>query len=282
MRITRNCPTGDLRTGVSKCPIDFKHIKGAILFEGNDSLSMGFTSDDLYHLCHGMGNRRIYPIKNFVEYAKSGGEAQVNTNGYGASTFTGMSPQTDTFTLDRFYPELHAGVLKAVNYKFGVYYYTKDNVLIGLNDGSDVLKPIPVTLVPNATPFPASGALGSETVGFAYLDTDYAHAHYDYMKVEDFDIESSLIGIVPVELQKDGNSKWHLVEKIGGLDRTAEFGNSLANSGSTAIPVASAVTYTNGALTITLATGKTDADVKLADLATLYGEDIFGICQWQE
>ena len=281
MRITRNCPTGDLSTGVSKCPIDFKHVKGAILFPEGGALSIGFTADYLQEHCYSTGRNRIYPIKGFVEYAKSGGEAQMNTNGYGASTFTGMSPQTDTFTLDRFYPELHAGVLKAVNYKFGVYYYTKDNVIIGLNDGSDLLKPIPVTLVPNATPFPASGTQSSETVGFAYLDTDYAHAHYDYMKV-DFNIESFLDALVPVELQKDGDNKWHLVEKIGGLDRTAEYGSSLAASGSAAIPAASAVTYTNGVLTITLATGKTDADVKLADATALYGEDIYGITPWQE
>ena len=282
MRITRNCPTGDLNTGISKCPIDFKHVKGAILFEGNHKLATDFSGDDLLEMCHGVGQAwKIYPLKNFVEYAKSGGEAQVNTNGYGASNFTGMSPQTDTFTLDRFYPELHAGVLKAVNYKFGVYYYTKDNVLIGINDGTDVLAPIPVTLVPNATPLPTSGAQSTETVGFAYLDTDYAHAHYDYVKV-DFNIEDFLMGLVPVELQKRDANDWRLVEKIGGLDRTAEFGNALKAAGATAIPAASAVTYTNGVLGITLATGKTDSDVALADPGILYGESIEGIVQWKE
>ena len=281
MRTIRYCPTGELNTGVSLCPVDFKHIKGAILVEENDILSTGFTEDDLEKWCHGKGPNHVMPIKGFVDYAKEGGEAQVNANGYGASVFSGLSQQTDTFTLDRFYPELHAALLKAVNYKFGVYYYTKDNMIIGLNNGVGALKPIPVTLVPNATPLPSSGGNPTQTVGFAYQDTEYVHKHYDYMKVG-FTIENHLIGLVPVLLQKDANNKWHVIEAIGGLDRTAEYGSALAGSGSAVVPAASTITYANGVLTITLASGQTDADVKLVDSATLYDNDVFGIVQWKE
>ena len=282
MRITRDCSQGLLNTGVSGCPVDFKHIKGAILVTKGTKLSKDLTATELTELCHADRPDRVMPVKGFVEYAKEGGEPQVSANGYGASTFTGMSPQTDTFTLGKFYPELHAQILKAVNTEFGVYYYTKDNRLIGLNDElSDELFPIPVNLVPSATPFKTSSAQSIQTVGFSYVDTEYVHKHYDYVKLE-FDIDEALIGLVLVELQKRDDNDWRLVEKVGGLDRTAEFGNLLKDAGATAIPAASSVTYMNGVLGITLAQGKTEADVVLAKASVLYNADIEGIQQWDE
>lgn len=69
-------------------------------------------------------SRAYLPYLPFLEYAKNGGEPQVNAVGYGASEYNGLSAQTDTFTLKKFDEVLNAQLLKCANkdgtFTFGI------------------------------------------------------------------------------------------------------------------------------------------------------------------
>ena len=79
---------------------------------------------------------------------------------------------------------------------------------------------------------------------------------------------------MPVELVKDGDNKYHIVEKIGGYDRTAEFGATIASNASAVIDGISAATYADGALTLTVTQGATPS---LKAPSALYAKGIEGI-----
>lgn len=282
MRITRTCPNGQPNTGISACPIDFKYIVAAILVAKGTKLPAAIDAQTLEELCHDDLPNRIMPIKTFVEYAKSGGEAQTSAVGYGPTQFTGLSPQTDTFSLAKFSPELNANILKATNVEFGVYYVDKDNNIIGVNDGTDILAPIPVTLIPGATPFKTSSAQSVQTVGFAYVDTEYVYRNFDYFNAG-FDVLPSLIGLVEVELVATATSgKYKLVEHYGGYDRTAEFGALIGADVATFVIGATAGTYNAADQTLSLTVGA-GVVPKLETPSTLYNDgNIAGIVQYEK
>ena len=278
MRITRNCPQGLLNTGMSGCPIDFAFVVAAILVAKGQKLPADLDAEDLAELCHADRPSRVMPIKGLVEYAKNGGEAQTSAVGYGPSQYTGMSQQTDTFSLSKFIPELHANIMKGVNVEFGVYYVDKDNNIIGVNDGTDTLAPIAVTLVPNATPFRTSSAQSVQTVGFSYVDTEHVQKHYDYFNAG-FDVVAALVGLVEVEIVPTGTAtKYKLLEHIGGYDRTAEFGTIIGANVTDLIDGASAGSYADGVLTLTVASGDVPT---LKAPSALYAKGIEGIVQYE-
>ncbi len=108
MRKTRICDSAEMNTGGSACSVDWGKIKGAIIVEHGKKLPADLTPEKLAELCHADRPDRIYPILTFVEYAKSGGEAQVSAVGYGSNQYNGLNAQTDTFTLPRFDEILNA------------------------------------------------------------------------------------------------------------------------------------------------------------------------------
>ena len=281
MRPTRNCPQGQPNTGISGCPIDFKYIVAAILVTKGTKLPAAFDADDLLGLCHEDRPSRIMPIKPFVEYAKSGGEAQASAVGYGPTQFSGLSQQTDTFSLAKYIPELHANILKAVNVEFGVYYVDKDNNIIGVNDGTDLLAPIAVTLVPNATFFKTSSGQSVQTVGFAYVDTEYVHRNFDFFNAG-FEVLPALKGLVEVEIVATGTTgKYKLVEHVGGYDRTAEFGALIAADADAVINGVSAGSYeaATESLQLTVSAGATPT---LKSPKVLAAAGIEGIIQYEK
>ena len=83
-----------------------------------------------------------------------------------------------------------------------------------------------------------------------------------------------LIGLTPVELVKDGDNKYHIVEKVGGFDRTPEFGTIIAANAAATIDGISAATYADGALTLTVTQ---DATPALKAPSALYANGIEGI-----
>ena len=274
MRPTRNCFQADFNSGKSGCPIDYGKIKGAIIVPAGEKLPAGFDGDDLREACHADVPNRIYPVITFVEYAKNGGEPQVSAVGYGPNKVTGINAQTDTFTLDEVDYGLNAELLKSKNVKRDVYYFDENGVVYGVNDGTDVLAGIPMACIyPTIVPHPTSSAKESLTVSFCHVDAEKSQQNYDFITT-DFHLEDSLIGLVPVELVKDGDNKYHIVEKIGGYDRTAEFGPTVATKASSVIDGISAATYADGALTLTVTQGATPA---LKAPSALYTNGIEGI-----
>lgn len=274
MRPTRNCFQADFNSGKSGCPIDYGKIKGAIIVPAGEKLPAGFDGDDLREACHADVPNRIYPVITFVEYAKNGGEPQVSAVGYGPNKVTGINAQTDTFTLDEVDYGLNAELLKSKNVKRDVYYFDENGVVYGVNDGTDVLAGIPMACIyPTIVPHPTSSAKESLTVSFCHVDAEKSQQNYDFITT-DFHLEDSLIGLVPVELVKDGDNKYHIVEKIGGYDRTAEFGPTVATKASSVIDGISAATYADGALTLTVTQ---DATPALKAPSALYASGIEGI-----
>jgi hypothetical protein len=274
MRPTRNCFQADFNSGKSGCPIDYGKIKGAIIVPAGEKLPAGFDGDALREACHADVPNRIYPVITFVEYAKNGGEPQVSAVGYGPNKVTGINAQTDTFTLDEVDYGLNAELLKSKNVKRDVYYFDENGVVYGVNDGTDVLAGIPMACIyPTIVPHPTSSAKESLTVSFCHVDAEKSQQNYDFITT-DFHLEDSLIGLVPVELVKDGDNKYHIVEKIGGYDRTAEFGPTVATKASSVIDGISAATYEDGALTLTVTQ---DATPALKAPSALYANGIEGI-----
>ena len=169
---------------------------------------------------------------------------------------------------------LHAELLKNKNVKRDVYYFDEDGVVYGINDGTDTLAGIPMSCIYSTIiPHPTSSAEESLTVSFCHLDAEKSQRNYDFNDT-DIRFEDVLIGLTPVELVKDGDNKYHIVEKIGGYDRTAEFGTLIAANAADTIDGISAATYANGALTLTVTQGQTPA---LKAPSALYAKGIEGI-----
>lgn len=256
MRKTRTCTGSDLNTGVSKCHLNPEKVKGAILVPHGTKLPAEFTDTKAKELCHADRPERIYPILPFVEYAKNGGEPQVAANGYGPSQMTGISALTYTFTMDKFYPELNASLIKTANKAWDVYFFDEKNVLYGINDGSDVLAGIPMsTVYSTPTPHPTSSAAATMDVSFAIEDARYYFENLDFTAL-DFAISRNLVGLTPVQLVKAGSTgnDYKLLEKVGGYDLTSTYGALLAENAALITGGTSGVTYNESTETLTIAT----------------------------
>lgn len=258
MRQIRTCEDSHLNTGLSKCPVDFARMKGAIIVPYGTKLPAQLTNEKLTELAHADVHERIYGILGFCEYAPEGGEAQTGAVGYGGLRVTGYSDRSDTFTLDKNYPELHASLTKSSGKMWGAYFFDEKNYLYGLNDGTDVLAPFPMTTIhSNATPYSTSSAKSTMTVKFCHEDARIAIENADYVKLG-FNPQRSTLGLTAVKLVKaaDTVNDYKLLEAIGGFDLTPEFGPLIADS-ATVITGATAATYDSEkrALTLTTAAG---------------------------
>lgn len=262
MRNLRKCNTGHLNTGISKCPVDFARMKGAIIVPYGNKLPANLSVETLTKQAHADEAERIYGIVGFCEFAQEGGEAQTGAVGYGGLQVTGYSDRADTYTLDKNYPELHASLTKCAGSKFGAYYFDEKNMLYGLNDGTDELAPFPMnTIHSNATPYSTSGSKSTMTVKFCHEDSRAAIENADYVQL-DFNPMRATLGLTGVKLIKVGESgnDYKLIEAVGGYDLTSTFGPLMADNASV-INGVTAVTYDDAkdALTITVSEGATPA-----------------------
>lgn len=278
MRPIRSCDDSHLNTGLSKCPVDFARMKGAIIVPYGTKLPVKLTLDELTKLAHADESERIYGIAPFCEFAPEGGEAQTGAVGYGGLRVTGYSDRADTFTLDKNYPELHASLTKSSGKAWGAYFYDEKNYIYGLNDGTDVLAPFPMsTIHSNATPYSTSSAKSTMTVKFCHEDARAAIENADYAKL-DFNPQRAILGLVAVKLAKvsDNGNKFKLIEAIGGFDLTPMFGKLIADN-ATVISGATAVTYDESEKTLTLTISGTSDTPHLKSPAILLEAGIEGI-----
>ena len=260
MRNLRKCNTGHLNTGISKCPVDFARMKGAIIVPYGSKLPANLSVEALTKQAHADEAERIYGIVGFCEFAQEGGEAQTGAVGYGGLQVTGYSDRADTYTLDKNYPELHASLTKCAGNKFGAYYFDEKNMLYGLNDGTDELAPFPMnTIHSNATPYSTSGSKSTMTVKFCHEDSRAAIENADYVQL-DFNPQRATLGLTGVKLIKvsDSGNDYKLIEAVGGYDLTSTFGPLMADNANV-INGATAVTYDDvkDALTLTITGGAT-------------------------
>lgn len=272
----RKCNASNLFTGTSACQLDYGKVKGALVVPSGTKLPADLTGKALEELCHASALTRVQPIAYFVEFAMNGGDVATSAVGYGPTQANGVNARTDQFTMEKFSELLAATLMKTANSALGVYYVDENNVIYGLNDGTDILAPFEMsTIYPTVTPHPTSSALASLVVNFCHKDARKAIENLDF-EVLDFDVFRFAKGLVPVKLVKQEGVKFKLLEAIGGYDRTEEFGALMQTAGKdifsdTAI---TGVTYADGILTLT---GSTADTVTLADPATLYDKKIKGI-----
>lgn len=277
MRKIRTCKGAQMNTGGSACSIDWKKVKGAIIVEPGVKLPDEITGEKLLELCHADRPGRIYPILPFLEYAKNGGEPQVNAIGYGPSEYNGLNAQTDTFTLKKFDEVLNAQLLKCANKGWDVYFWNQDNMLIGYNDGTNILSGIPMSSIyPTVTQYPTSSAKSAMTVSFAHEDAEDSLLNFDYVQL-DFNPKNFIKGLVDVRFEKiETENAYKIIEVIGGYDRTEEFGSLIADGATEIMDNVTSATYSNGIITIV---PKAGAAPSLKAPSVLFEKGIRGIEQ---
>lgn len=249
MRNIRTCESALLNTGGSTCQIDWGRVKGCIIVEKGQKLPAELTKETLEELCHADRPGRVYPIPSFVEYAKNGGEPQVNAVGYGPSQYNGMSAETETFTLPKFDETLNAKLLQAATKEWDVYFYD-DKFLYGYNDGTDILAGMSMsTIYPAVTPFSTSSSKSTMTVSFCHTDIEDLLTHIDFVKLN-FNIKNGLKGLTEVSLVSKEANKYKLIEKIGGYDLTPLHGGAIAKAATEVLNGATSATYADGILTV--------------------------------
>lgn len=270
----RTCAKKRIYTGISKCPLDFDKIIGALVVPHGLRLWEGAvgTATELETTCHAVSGSRVFPIKPFVEFAGEGGDANVSAVGYGGNKVVGRNAATFTFTLDEYYAELAKGIENDKNGEYDVYFYDKKNVVYGVKPSSDTLMGIPLScLFTNGAPFATSGDNATLTISFAIKDIEKMIETFDYMQC-DFDVDAAAIPLDRVKLVKSGSTGVKIVEVTGDLDVTDVFAASVSSTNlKDCFTGASAASYADGVITLT-ATGS----VSLAEPATLYTKGVKG------
>lgn len=225
MRNIRNCDGNNIATGKSGCQLEMGKIRSIILVQHGQKIAWPSSASDLVAACHAVPGSRIFPIKDIVEYAKTGGEPQVSAVGYGGNGVTGLNARTDTFTIARYSEHLAASITKNMNKRYDAYYVDESNVVYGVNRDGD-LYGFPVeTVYCNATPHPTSSAQATMTVSICLENAREALEKFDYVECS-YDVQDALVGLVSVDLVEVTSGKYKIVETIGGYDRTAELGST--------------------------------------------------------
>lgn len=280
MRKLRSCDSAQLNTGVSKCPANFGKKKMAIIVPPGTKLPKEITREVLEKLAHGEPHERIYGVGIFVEYAKNGGDVQTAVNGYGPEEQTGISALKETFTLQKFVPEIHASFVRVGGREWGAYFVDEDSVLYGLDDGTGILAPVDMsTIYTDATPSPTSSAAAGMTITFAYKDVVVAYRDYDFLQL-DFNPAKCLLGLTPVRLEKTDEGNYKIYEKIGGYDVTPIYGPLIAQAGKDVFATTiTAVTYNEATKDLAISGATDDAKILLQSPSVLFENDITGIEQ---
>lgn len=283
MRELRKCESAQLYTGVSKCPPNFGKMVAAILVRPGTKLPAKLTAEKLEEMIHADRSERAYGIAGLCEYAKSGGEVQTAANGYGPEQATGVSARKDTFDLLRYYPELDSSLMNTINSEWDVYFIDEDDLLHGINDGSDILAGYPMSSVyGESVPIPTSSNKATMQVVFCHENAKLSKARADYKPLGfHLNIKTTVLGLLAVKLSKasDTGNEYKLYEATGGNDITSIYGPLIASAGADVLTGStSAASYNEESDTLTIAT-TSGATPRLKSPATLYEKGIKGIEQ---
>ena len=273
----RTCAGNNFFTGKSVCEIDYDKIKSLILMKHGVKLSYD-TLANLRAACHADLPNRAYGFPTIINWEPNGGEAQTSQVGYGPTYYNGMSARNDALTLDKFRHYLRAEILKNVEETFDMYLIDKANNLYGLNDGTDTLAGIPVTIYPSGNDHPGASDKESLVVNVVYEDVEEYMINLDVVPL-DYRANTAVYGLMPVTLEKQGTegSNYKVIEFYGKGDATAKYGALIAEEVSNVITGATAATYdsTNNYITFTLSSGVTAPTLKKASVLETNG--IYGI-----
>lgn len=273
----RSCASNSFFTGKSVCEIDYDKIKYLLLTKHGVKLQYD-TLDNLRAMCHADLPNRAYGFPQIVNWEPNGGEVQTSQVGYGPNVYNGVSARTDAFTVDKFRHYLRAEILKNVDEEFDMYLIDAKNNLYGLNDQTDELAGIPVTIYPSGNDHPGASDKASLAVNVSYVDVEEYMMKLDVVPL-DYAARSAVYGLMPVTLEKVGSSgnNYKLVEYYGKGDATAKFGELISDNVASVLNGATAATYdaTNNYITVTLASDSTAPTLKAASVLEANG--IYGI-----
>lgn len=272
----RKCPgVATFNTGSSVCVLDPGKIKAIILTIHGHKIPTEKTAEAFEKACHADRPGRIFPIKTIVEYAPSGGEAQTSATGYGPTKVTSYSAKNDVWTLQDYDASLKANIMAAKNVAFDAYFVDENNVVYGVDDGTEDLAGIPLSGVyPGGQDWDSSGTEANLTIATMFKDYEKYIKNAD-VKVYDFDVVDALKGLVYVDLVSIDSNKYKLIEHFGKLDITEYYGELLSESAETALTGATSASYANGVIT-TVGEGS----IKLASPSVLQESGITGIEAW--
>ena len=273
----RSCASNSFFTGKSVCEIDYDKIKYLLLTKHGVKLQYD-TLDNLRAMCHADLPNRAYGFPQIVNWEPNGGEVQTSQVGYGPNVYNGVSARTDAFTVDKFRNYLRAEILKNVDEEFDMYLIDAKNNLYGLNDDTDELAGIPVTIYPSGNDHPGASDKASLAVNVSYVDVEEYMMKLDVVPL-DYAARSAVYGLMPVTLEKVGSTgnNYKLVEYYGKGDATAKFGELISDNVASVLNGATAATYdaTNNYITVTLASDSTAPTLKAASVLEANG--IYGI-----
>lgn len=273
----RSCASNSFFTGKSVCEIDYDKIKYLLLTKHGVKLQYD-TLDNLRAMCHADLPNRAYGFPQIVNWEPNGGEVQTSQVGYGPNVYNGVSARTDAFTVDKFRHYLRAEILKNVDEEFDMYIIDAKNNLYGLNDGTDTLAGVPVTIYPSGNDHPGASDKASLAVNVSYVDVEEYMMKLDVVPL-DYAARSAVYGLMPVTLEKVGSTgnNYKLVEYYGKGDATAKFGELISDNVASVLNGATAATYdaTNNYITVTLASDSTAPTLKAASVLEANG--IYGI-----
>ena len=273
----RSCASNSFFTGKSVCEIDYDKIKYLLLTKHGVKLQYD-TLDNLRAMCHADLPNRAYGFPQIVNWEPNGGEVQTSQVGYGPNVYNGVSARTDAFTVDKFRHYLRAEILKNVDEEFDMYLIDSKNTLYGLNDGTDELAGIPVTIYPSGNDHPGASDKASLAVNVSYVDVEEYMMKLDVVPL-DYAARSAVYGLMPVTLEKVGSTgnNYKPVEYYGKGDATAKFGELISDNVASVLNGATAATYdaTNNYITVTLASDSTAPTLKAASVLEANG--IYGI-----
>lgn len=272
---SRKCPgLATFNTGNSVCVLDPGKIKAIILAIHGHKIPADKTAEAFETACHADRPNRIFPMKPIVEYAPSGGEAQTSAVGYGPTKVTSYSAKNDVWTLQDYDASLKANLMAAKNVAFDAYFVDENNIIYGMNDGTEALAGIPLSGVyPGGQDWDSSGTEANLTVATMFKDYEKYIKNAD-IRAYDFDVVEALKGLVYVDLVKvGGENTYELREHFGNLDITEFYGDLIATNSETALPGGTGVAYANGKITAT-------GSPKLAKPSILQGVGITGIESW--
>lgn len=273
----RSCASNSFFTGKSVCEIDYDKIKYLLLTKHGVKLQYD-TLDNLRAMCHADLPNRAYGFPQIVNWEPNGGEVQTSQVGYGPNVYNGVSARTDAFTVDKFRHYLRAEILKNVDEEFDMYLIDAKNNLYGLNDDTDELAGIPVTIYPSGNDHPGASDKASLAVNVSYVDVEEYMMKLDVVPL-DYAVRSAVYGLMPVTLEKVGSTgnNYKLVEYYGKGDATAKFGELISDNVASVLNGATAATYdaTNNYITVTLTSDSTAPTLKAASVLEANG--IYGI-----
>lgn len=269
----RQCGGGNgFNTGANFCPLQPGKVKGIILTYHGKKLPKELTAETLEAACHADGMDRIFPILNVSEYAVSGGEATTSENGYAGSEITGYSSRTDTFTLAKFNLSLQANMVANKATLFDMYPFDEENVIYGLDDGTDQLAGIPLSgIYPTGQMFTSSGQKAYLAFNAIFADTENYMAHASVRGTET-NLLTVLKGLVYVDfISVEGGFK--MVDHYDRTDLTAYYGAALVEAAETVLTGMTGTTYENDII-------KGTGTPVLANPSVLQSNGIIGIEQW--